>query len=177
MLSGVVLARSHPSSTLYFGIAIVCTLIINKAWLSHKSCRLLHRLNPVSDRLIPPSMSQRGAIPYLGPYLATYARLLGKGLPSLPGLPGALPGLPGPYLTVEHCTSPGLAWPSLCHVCKKACTVSALRPLAALFPDAKRPREPSVPAFNLSFFAVETCLLNNESIARNVLFTLFCVKP
>ena len=42
------------------------------------------------------------ATPYLGPYLATYARLLGKGLPSLPGLPDALPGLlgtlPCPYL-------------------------------------------------------------------------------
>ena len=46
-----------------------------------------------------------GATTYLGTYLATYARLLDKGLPSLAGLPGALPGLlgtlpglPGPYL-------------------------------------------------------------------------------
>ena len=28
-------ARSHPSSTLYFGIAILCTLI-NKAWCTYK---------------------------------------------------------------------------------------------------------------------------------------------
>ena len=34
LLSGVVLARSHPSSTLYFGIVILCTLI-NKAWFTY----------------------------------------------------------------------------------------------------------------------------------------------
>ena len=66
----------------------------------------------------------------LGPYLGTYARLLGKALPSLlglsgalPGLLGTLPGLPGPYLaylaltrrssTVTYLALPGLTWPSL----------------------------------------------------------------
>ena len=34
LLFGVVLARSHPSSTLYFGIVILCTLI-NKAWFTY----------------------------------------------------------------------------------------------------------------------------------------------
>ena len=34
LLSGVVLARPHPSSTLYFGI-VLCTLI-NKAWFTYK---------------------------------------------------------------------------------------------------------------------------------------------
>ena len=34
LLSGVVLARSHPSSTLYFGIVILCT-VINKAWFTY----------------------------------------------------------------------------------------------------------------------------------------------
>ena len=34
LLSGVVLARSHPCSTFYFGIVILCTLI-NKAWLTY----------------------------------------------------------------------------------------------------------------------------------------------
>ena len=53
-------------------------------------------------------MIRGGATPYLGPYLATYARLLGKGLPSLPGLPGALPGLPG--------TLPGLPGPYLAYL-------------------------------------------------------------
>ena len=50
-------------------------------------------------------MTRGVAAPYLGPYLATYARLLGKGLPSLPGelgavsaLLGTLSGLPDPYL-------------------------------------------------------------------------------
>ena len=40
LLSGVVLARSHPSSTLYCGIEILCTLI-NKAWFTYNSYRLL----------------------------------------------------------------------------------------------------------------------------------------
>ena len=35
LLSGVVLGRSHPSSTLYFGIVILCALI-NKAWFTYK---------------------------------------------------------------------------------------------------------------------------------------------
>ena len=34
LLFGVVLARSHPSSTLYFGIVILCTLI-HKAWFTY----------------------------------------------------------------------------------------------------------------------------------------------
>ena len=34
LLFGVVLARSHPSSTLYLGIVILCTLI-NKAWFTY----------------------------------------------------------------------------------------------------------------------------------------------
>ena len=36
LLFGVVLARSHPSSTLYLGIVILCTLI-NKAWFTYIS--------------------------------------------------------------------------------------------------------------------------------------------
>ena len=39
LLFGVVLARSHPSSTLYFGIVILCTLI-NKAWFTNKIIKL-----------------------------------------------------------------------------------------------------------------------------------------
>ena len=35
LLFGVVLARSHQSSTLYLGIVILCTLI-NKAWFTYK---------------------------------------------------------------------------------------------------------------------------------------------
>ena len=62
----------------------------------------------------PPLQQCRGgSTPYLGPYLATCARLLGKGLPGIPGLPGALPCLPGPYLAVEHCTLPSLTCPPL----------------------------------------------------------------
>ena len=40
LLSGVVLARSHPSSTLYFGIVILCTLI-NKAWFTYSAAGAL----------------------------------------------------------------------------------------------------------------------------------------
>ena len=36
LLSGVVLARSHSSSTLYFDIVILCTLI-NKAWFTYNA--------------------------------------------------------------------------------------------------------------------------------------------
>ena len=43
---------------------------------------------------------------WLGPYMATYARLLGKGLS---GLPGALPDLPGTLLI----TGPYLAYLAL----------------------------------------------------------------
>ena len=40
---GVVLARSHPSSTLYFGIVILCTLIC-KAWFTY----MHHRTTPTA---------------------------------------------------------------------------------------------------------------------------------
>ena len=62
-----------------------------------------------------------GSTSYLGPYPATYARLLGAYLAYLvPYLAYLVPylaylaltwltlGLPGPYLAVEHCTLPGL---------------------------------------------------------------------
>ena len=39
LLSQEVLTRSHPSSTLYFGIVILCTLII-KAWFTYISADL-----------------------------------------------------------------------------------------------------------------------------------------
>ena len=42
--------------------------------------------------------------------------------------------------------------------------------------DARRPQEPSVRALEVSRVAVESRLLNIESVARNVLLTLFCVK-
>ena len=62
----------------------------------------------MAEKKTPRAQIRGGATPYLGPYLATYARLLGKGLPSLPGLPGALPGLPG--------TLPGLPGPYLAYL-------------------------------------------------------------
>ena len=40
LLAGVDLARSHPSSTLYFGIVILCTLT-NKAWFTYNAPRRL----------------------------------------------------------------------------------------------------------------------------------------
>ena len=52
---------------------------------------------------------------YLGHYLGTYARLLGKGVPSLPGLLGALPGLPGALPGLLG-TLPGLPGPYLAYL-------------------------------------------------------------
>jgi hypothetical protein len=46
LLFGVVLARSHPSSTLYFGIVILCTLI-NKAWFTYRGASLFNQLNHI----------------------------------------------------------------------------------------------------------------------------------
>ena len=92
-------------------------------------CAPVKLLNKHSNRLAPTctagpcncaTISRGGAIPYLGPYLAIYARLLGKlkglpGLPgALPGIPGTLHGLPGPYLAsgrALHLTWPYLALP------------------------------------------------------------------
>ena len=48
LLSGVVLARSHASSTLYFGIVSLCTFctLIDKAWFTYNSRRAPKRDDP-----------------------------------------------------------------------------------------------------------------------------------
>ena len=60
---------------------------------SNDSKNLLHVACFASTSCLHRANRREEATPYMGPYLATYARLLGKGLPklSLLGLPGALP--------------------------------------------------------------------------------------